>query len=82
MLLLHAAAVAVALLGFFFFLVKQPHKKNPAPCPPPGALRPAMYSPCDWGCCTYAPDALLALVVSKLDVFCVFLDSNTRRRPI
>jgi hypothetical protein len=28
MLLLHAAAVAVALLGFFFFLVKQPHKKN------------------------------------------------------
>jgi hypothetical protein len=49
---------------------RHPNVGNIQNIPPPGPLRPAMYPPCDWGCCSYAPDALLAAgVVSELDVF-------------
>jgi hypothetical protein len=39
-----------------------------------------MYSPCDWGCCSYAPEALLAAGDTKTRHFlCFLLDLNTRR---
>jgi hypothetical protein len=37
-----------------------------------------MYSPCDWGCCSYAPEALLAAGDAKTRHFLCFLDLNTR----
>jgi hypothetical protein len=38
-----------------------------------------MYPPCDWGCCSYAPEALLASGDAKTRHFLCFLDLNTRR---
>jgi hypothetical protein len=40
---------------------------------PPGPLRPAMYSPCDRGCCNCAPEGLLAAWRYQTRVFLVSL---------
>jgi hypothetical protein len=62
--------------------VKTPKCGNVRSTPPPGPLRPAMYSPCDWGCCTYAPEALLAAGDAKTRHFLCFLDLNTRSTEV
>ena len=38
-----------------------------------------MYSPSDWGCCSYVPEALMTVGGAKTRYFLLFLDLNPLR---